>query len=301
MAVDDLTPAPAPAPTPTPAPAPAPAPPAPAPAPPLADWRDAYVKSHGGDEKLRARLDRYASPDAVVDALFSVQTKISTGELKVTTPFPDKGTPEQQVEWRRSQGIPEAPDKYGVQLGGGRVIGEDDKPMIDSFLKGAHAANMPPAYVNATLNWYYDTVEASQAAQAQHDRETKEALEDKLRTEWGPDYRTNKAVIEAFLDTGPAGTKDLLFSARLADGTPLVSNYDVVRFLVDKAREFNPPLPLTPGDGAQAKGIEDELASLKSMMPNKNSEYWKGPKAEKLQARYRELISWQQKLAARAA
>ena len=298
------TPPPAPAQAPTPAPAaagPPPAAPTPASPPPAANWRDDYVKAKGGDERMRARLERYQDVTAVIDSLISTQTKISAGELKVATPFPKDGTPEQQVEWRKAQGIPEAPDKYSVQLGGGRVIGEDDKPMIDSFLKGAHNANMPPAYVNATLNWYYDTVEAGQAARAEEDRKIKESLDDKLRVEWGSDYRANKAVIEAFLDTGPAGTKDAIFSARLADGTPLVSNYDVIRFLVGKAREFNPPLPLTPGGGEmQAASIEQEMADLmrKSQAPKgsaAHNQYWK----EGGDKRYRELVGWRDKLAAK--
>jgi hypothetical protein len=33
------------------------------------------------------------------------------------------------------------------------------------------------------------------------------------------------------------------------------------------------------------------------MMANKQSEYWKGPKAESIQARYRELITARERLA----
>jgi hypothetical protein len=44
-----------------------------------------------------------------------------------------------------------------------------------------------------------------------------------------------------------------------------------------------------------------ELDGLRKMMGDQNSEYWKGPKAEANQKRYRELIDADQKMKAKAA
>jgi len=303
----------------SPAPAPAaqsPAPPPPpdtqAPAPPPAgadpqqqqgwarpDWREAYAKGRGGDDKLVSRLSRYASPDAALDALVSMQTKLSAGELRVTSTFPVNGTDEQKAEWRRGNGVPEAPDKYKIELGNGIVVGEEDKPTVDSFLKAAHAANLPGAQVNSLLKWYFDDlVQGETAKMHEADQRAAQQVDDQLHVEWGADYRKNKTLIEAYIDSsGPPGLRDTLFGARLSDGTPLASNLEVLRWLADQARAYNPTLALVPGDPSTAvKTITDEIANLQAMMANKQSDYWKGPKAQQLQARYRELLGARDRL-----
>lgn len=267
------------------------------------DWREAFAKNRGGDEKLVNRLSRYASPDAALDALVSVQNKISANELRLNTPFPANGTDEQKAEWRRGAGVPESPDKYAIELGNGLVIGEEDKPFVESFLKAAHNVNLPNDKVNGLLSWYFkDLVEGETQKRQELDEQVREKADDQLHVEWGADYRKNKALIEAYLDSGPSGLKERLFSARLGDGTPLASDVEILRWLADRAREFNPTISLVPGDpSAAAKTIADELATIKAMMPNRSSEYWKGPKAPQLQARYRELVAASQKVAQRAA
>lgn len=285
-----------------PAPAPADAP-APAPAPSAAtfpdNWRQTYVASRGGDAKLQARLDRYSDPNAALDALISVQQKIGSGELRSNQPFPDKGTPEEQAAWRQQNGIPDDPSKYDLQLKPGTVLGEDDKPVVDAFLKHAHARNLSPAAVRASLEWYTSQREAAEAAQAQRDDQLREQIDEQLRTEWGGDYRKNKALVQAYLDTGPQGTRDAILNARKPDGTPLASDINVVRWLVDKARDYNPPISTVPGDNAtQLQAIEREMADLRraSAAPRGTPEskrYWD----EGGDKRLRELIQAQERYA----
>jgi len=45
-----------------------------------------------------------------------------------------------------------------------------------------------------------------------------------------------------------------------------------------------------PGAANAPAAIQSELADLNKMMADKDSDYWKGPKSEKLQARWRELF-----------
>lgn len=135
-----------PAPQPTPQPVdpapvdPKPADPAPAdlapvdpPADPVAgDWpEDWRSKAAGGDEKLMKFLERYNSPKAVVGALVDARKLISQG---VNRPPKADATPEEVAAWRAENGIPEKPDGYEVSLPDGFVIGEADKPVVDSFL-----------------------------------------------------------------------------------------------------------------------------------------------------------------------
>ena len=279
--------------------APAPAPtPAPANVTWPENWRQTYVTSRGGDAKLLNRLERYADPSSAIDALISVQQKIGAGELRSMQPYPEKGTDEEKAAWRTQHGVPDAPDKYELKLKPGLVIGEDDKPAVDSFLKHAHASNQSAASVNAALQWYFDEKERAQAAQAQVDQELRGEVDGQLRVEWGPDYQKNKALITAFLETGPAGTKDLVMNARLTDGTPLASNINVLRWLVDKARDYNPAISVVPGDSAtQLQAVEREMADLTRMSaaPRNSPEfqkYWR----EGGEKRLRELIQAKERI-----
>ncbi len=262
------------------------------------NWREDYVKERKGDDKMLNRLKRYASPEAALDALISVQNKIHAGELTSKTEFPEQGTPEEQAAWREQHGVPEKPDGYELKLADGLVPGEDDQPMIESFMERAHKNNWPNEMVNEAVQWYFDT--QAEETQLVHDQdlELKQTVEDSFRAEWGSDYRKNIQMIGAYLNTGPAGMSEKILGARLQDGTPLGSDPDILHFLVDKAREHMPEGDVTtvPGDtSTQLKAIDDELAQLRELMRDKNSKYWKGEESQKLQARYRQLLDGQER------
>lgn len=258
------------------------------------DWatlRSEYAK---GDDKLLKRLERYSSQEAVIDALIAAQNKIASGTMKQA--LPKDATPEQLAEWRTENGIPESPDKYSIELEGGRTIGEADKVVVDEFLKQAHAQNMSPEQVSKTVSWYMAEQERQLEARHQMDAEHRTQAEEQLRQEWGSEFKLNNNMINGLLDTAPEGVKDQLLGARLADGTPLGNDPGVLRFLANLAREVNPVATVVPGSGGNAlQAIESELADLAKMMGDRKSEYWKGPKANSLQERYRQLVTVQQK------
>ena len=202
-----------------------PAPPAPK------DWATLRTEYSKGDDKIEKRLARYSSPEAVLDALVAAQNKIASGALK--SALPDKATPEELAAWRVDNGIPAKPEDYDTTLPKGLVIGEADKPVIEGFLKTAHSKNMSPDQVKETLNWYYQEQERQLDARNAKDTEFKSQSEDKLRAEWGGEYKLNINMIGGLLDTAPAGVKDLVVSARLGDGTPLGNHPEVLRWLAN--------------------------------------------------------------------
>ena len=256
--------------------------------PPKPDWPDDWrEKIAGTDEKELARLQRLAAPTDLYKSYRALEQRVSSGELKANKPFPDKGTPEEQNAWRKEQGIPEAPDKYEIKLEG-REIGEDDKPLIDSFLKEVHAVNMPPAQAKAAVAAYYkiqdEAVKKAQDAEAEKVRVT----EDTLRAEWGNDYRRNLSVVDGFLDGYVSAESPMKGQIKNA----VKGNAEFAKLMARVALEINPAATVAPNAGANlASSIDDEIAQLEKMMPNKQSDYWKGPSAEKNQARYRELLT----------
>lgn len=247
------------------------------------DWRE---RKANGDEKVLRKLQRYASPEAALDALFNAQAKISSGALKSALK-PD-ATPEELAAWREDNGVPADPSGYQISLADGRVIGDADKPLVDEFLSRLHTKNAPPELVNETLSWYYEKQEALRLAEEQRDQEAWVSARDELRDEFGADYGRNVAAAKELI---PEDIRDTLLLARTPDGTRVGADPHVVRWLVGMARELNPIGTVVPGAGRNAmQALETEISNLKAMMGDRASEYWKGPKATANQARYKELI-----------
>lgn len=260
--------------------------PAPAPAWPN-DWRNQWA---GSDEKKLNYISRYTDPLAALNAGWNANNAIRSGEYKKLSPFPEKGTPEQQAAWRKDNGLPEAPDKYDLTFDNGIVIGDEDKPFVDDFLKSAFGKNMPNQTVKDVLGWWYENKEAQAQAQADKDLEIKNATITKLMEDWGANYKENVARTEAFVGMMPAELQKVLAGARLSDGTPFLSHADTIKWMAGLALEQNPAVTLVPNTGGDIQSnVQSEIDRLTGMMGDRNSAYWKGPEAEKNQARFRQL------------
>lgn len=280
--------------------------PAPAAAAPATDstpkaWGETWRQELAGtDDKAIKQLERFASPKALWESYQAAYQKIRSGELKA--PLPDNATAEQLAAFRQERGIPEKPEGYLEKLPDGLVIGEIDKPIFESFVKELHAVNADPKVAHAAVAWYNKFQEEQAAKTAESDAGHRTETEDALRAEWGADYRANVNHLKAFLESAPEGIADQIANARDSEGRALLNSPAVTRWLVQMAREINPSHTIVPGTGGnQAATIETEILSIQKLMGNQNSEYWKGPGAEKMQARYRDLLDAQERLKARAA
>ena len=259
------------------------------------NWRETYA---GQDPKVLAQLQRFPSPKALIDAHFSAQQKIRSGELRA--PLGENATTEEVAAYRQQNGIPEKPEGYFEKLPDGLVIGDEDKPLFNSFAEGLHKLNAPPAIAQYAVKWYNDLQEQQAAKVSENDTAHKQGVEDELRTEWGGDYRSNINHIQGFLSKAPEGVADLLMNARGSDGRAILNNPQVVRWLAQVAREDNPAGIIVPAGGDTGATIDAELKNLEGMMGNQQSEYWKGPKADQLQARYRTLVDARERQRQRA-
>ena len=82
------------------------------------DWR---VQIAGEDEKALKQLGRYQSPADIWTKARALEQRITSGELKDYSPFPEKGSDDDKAAWRANNQIPEAPGKYEL----GREVGEE--------------------------------------------------------------------------------------------------------------------------------------------------------------------------------
>lgn len=246
------------------------------------DWRE---KASGGDTKKLGRLSRYASPQALADALIAAQNRISAGELKPA--LKKDATPEQLKEYREAVGIPESADKYDLK---DFEINETDKALIDTYLTKAHATNQTPEQVKAGVESYYAIAEKMATDRRAQDAAISKEAEDTLRKEWGDDYRNNVNLVNGLLDGTPEGMRDRLMSGRLSDGTPIGSDPDVLRWLLGIELERNPTATVVSGaGGAMKETVEDEIKQIETFMREKRTSY---NKDEKMQARYRQLLEY---------
>jgi len=259
------------------------------------DWATLRTKYSKGDEKVLKRLSRYPSAEAALDAMIAAQNKISSGELKA--PLGENPTPEELSAWREANGIPATPEEYNLDMPDGLVIGDADKPLVDGYLKLAHNRNLPPEAVKESVAYMIQMREQELEQMHEQDEATLAATKEELRAEMGSEYKLNMNLISGMLDTAPEGAKDLLLGARLADGTPMFSDAKTLRWLAGLARTVNPTATVVPGSGGNAaQAIEAELNGIVALMGDHSSKYWKGPEAEGLQKRYRELVAVQEKI-----
>lgn len=273
----------APAPSPAaPSPSPAPAAPSPSPAPAAGkwpeDWRETVSKE---DAKVLARLQRYGSPEAALQALIAAQNRIASGELKPV--LGKDATKEQLAEWRAAHGIPETHDKY--DLGKDVKVADADKPMFDVMFKAMHATNATPEHVASVVKTWYDLKQQVEEHQAAQDKRIATESEDALRTEWGAEFRRNMNLVHGLLDgSGSQGLKENVLGGRLADGTPIGSSPEALRMLLGVALTANPTGTVVPGGGGEnGETIKTEVEKLQKIPANK--------KTEAQSTRERDLIS----------
>lgn len=259
------------------------------------DWRERASK---GDEKLAARFGRYQSPDAALTALIAAQNRVAAGELK---PVLGKNpTVEEVKSYREALGIPEAHDKYQLDLGKEFKVADEDKSLIDIFLKAAHETYQTPAQVNAAVKAYYAANEQINEARAAKDIEFQQSSEDTLRAEWGEDFRKNINVIKGLLDrTAGEDLKNNFLGGRLADGTAIGSSPEALKFLMGLALIDNPAGTVVPNNGGNMQeGLAVEIEKIEKVMKENRKTY---DKDEKMQERLRELYGAREKLKSRAA
>lgn len=261
-------------------------------------WRDRLAAASTDPEKERKQLERYESPEQIWKKARELERKMSSGELR--SPLRPDATDAEKVQWRKDNGIPDTAKGYKVNMPEGRQPPKEDDAFLASFLTSAHAANYTQEMVDATIKVFYAEVDRQEKAMTEAEQKAAAAAEDKLREEWGTDYRVNKAMAEALLARAPAGFRDRFMNGYLADHSPIRASVDAWKWLVQMEREINPAATVIPGQSSNiGQTIEAELAELKKLMGDKNSAYWKGPEAEKKQQRYRDLVSAQEKIKAK--
>ena len=263
------------------------------------DWRTRMAAGSTDLDRDLQQLGRYESPEQVWRKARELEKRMSSGEFR--TPLKANASPEELARWRAENGIPADTKGYKINMPEGREVPKEDDPFLQSFLKSAHSNNYTQAQVDAAIKGFYAEVDRQEKDYSAAEEKAVSAADAQLRQMWGGEYELNKTLAESFLARAPAGFKDRFWNGYLEDHTPIRASTDSWKWLAQMEREINPAATVLPNQSVNlGQTIEAELTDLKKLMGDSGSKYWKGPEAEKLQARYRQLIAAQMGLKEKA-
>lgn len=275
------------------------------------NWREKLAEHiAAGDKKVYdkelKRLQRIADPSGVYGMYRELEGKFTSGGL-VKVPGKDASDDEKKAFWKQL-GVPEKPEEYfdKIQLKDGAVLGDADKPLVDSFTKAVHQAGATPQFVEAALNWYLDLQEQQAAELDETDEAFRIESERVLKEEFGPAFKRRTNAIASIFATAPGGTdinnESSLFArlmgGRTADGRIIGNDPDMVRWLSSLVSEINPAATVVESGDNSGRTIDEEIAAIERRMKEDRRGYFKD---EAMQARYRELLQAREKVRARGA
>ena len=269
---------------------------------PPATWPDDWRQKIAGDDKdFLKTLDRFTDPSALGKSYREAQKKI--GEGKSAEKLPPPADPEHLKAWRKENGIPETAKGYleGLKFPDGRVLGDADKEIAESFAEHLHEKNVPPTAFAEAVSWYFDHREDVVAEQAEADAAYHDGSIADLKEKWGADFnRTRNAIGTLFKDDKPRDELDSLFNrimgGRTADGHVFGDDPAVLQWLAALAIEVNPVASVINVGSGSGKGAEERMKEIEGLMRENSPKYWRD---ESIQAEYRGLIEAREKLQAR--
>ena len=274
------------------------------------DWREKAAEHFAaGDKKAYdkelKRLGRVTDPAALYGMYRDAEAKLTSGKL---LSIPGKDASEEDIAaFRKQLGWPEKAEEYfeNVELENGAVIGDADKPVVDSFAAKMHEVGATQEQMNTALNWYFANQEEAAAKLDEDDENFKAQSLTVLKEELGAAFNRKRNSISSVFVNAVGGTdlenENSVFSrimgGRTSDGKVIGNDPDVAKWLMSVAQEVNPVASVVDDGGHSGKGVDEELAEIAKFRKDNRRDYFKD---EKMQARYRELLEAKAKMDARA-
>jgi len=227
------------------------------------DWRDKFA---GKDEKLRQRLERFASPENIIKSWQEAENKIRSGQYKREL----SGEPDENEikAFRKERGIPDDPEQYPVEEPKDVPFTEADKAIFGDFKKFAHEANLDPKLAKSLSEWFF-------TRRAQEVQEFNEKIYEadinaraELQAEYGKEFKHNIALAQNFLNEAMGDKAEALLQLTMADGLKLGSHPEFVRLIVNTAKQYSPEAMISDvrGDNLGGKPIEQQIREAQELL-----------------------------------
>jgi hypothetical protein len=272
------------------------------------DWREKMARHRAGDDdkafkKELKRLQNFASPEGVYGMGREAEAKLTSGKL-IKRPEKD-AKPEEIAEFNKAMGVPEKPEEYyaNLQLSNGAVVGEADKPFVDSFAKHVHKTGMTPDQFKESMNWYYAQQEAQAAQMDEDDDNHRIQSERSLKEEFGAQFKRRINALPVLFQQAPGGAdikndKSVyarLMGGRTSDGRLIGNDPDVIKWLDSLRAEVNPNATVAEDGQGTPETVEQEIKKIEEIMRTDRKSYNRD-----YATRYGELLKIREKNQARA-
>jgi len=171
------------------------------------------------------------------------------------------------------------------------VDAASDAGVFSSFASALRLAGIDDDTVLPVAKRWYAKFSAD-ADESQHhvDRAHIKGCLNSLRRSWGADYASNMDFLHGLIETMPEEAAEAILESRDESGRLLLNNPSIAHFLVSAARAMDTPPEVFESRRTPTRTDATELEQIHKLMKDRRSDYWRGPRAESLQARYRELI-----------
>lgn len=213
-------------------------------------------------------------------------------------------TPEQVAAYRKDNGIPEKPEGYLEALPKTLELQDIDRKILAPYLARMQELNIRPEIAASLIELRQVEAERQIDERLEADRQMSSRLEETLRGEWGREYGANINSLKGFINQTFGEAAEAFLSGRDGNGDPLLANQHVVRALLQLANDTrggNITIATADGRMIDGAGVEARISEIEKLMGDSSSEYYKGAKAEAIQAEYRKLIDAREANKRRAA
>jgi len=254
------------------------------------DWRDHMA---GGDDKIKSLLQRYTSPAAAAKAFRDLRTTYDSRDTKKEPQkdvvLPDNPTDEQLAEYRKARGVPDKPENYEFEVPEGRELTDADVSIMNDFASAMFERNMPADVVKNISGWFLDYEESVAQQRAEAAYKARVDTEEKLRAEWGGDFRANVNLMSNVLQEHLGTSAQDFLSMQLVDGSRIGDNEAFIRLMADISRKVGGSSAelYTSDVETTGKGLETRKSELMKMMndpdPVVRKKYWSADVQSELQ------------------
>lgn len=239
----------------------------------LDDWRKAIA---GNDEKLLSEVARFKSPEDVGKELLRQKQELSKRALSAA--FPDKGTPEQQAEWRKANNVPEAGtlDAYGVKPPDGYEMSNVEQAALGEYAELMQKNNVPASIVQSTVDTFFRAQAANQQMLNELDNDLSKTWRSEFDQQHGKDsapyLSAANALFEQAIEDGE--TRNMILNARLPGGGFLKSHPAFMNMMVDLALK-NGFADRIEGGGQEVSGpsLQEQIREIMSWRTTNRSRY----------------------------
>lgn len=204
-------------------------------------------------------------------------------------PIPVNPTDEDLDNIYGKLGRPETPEGYSFEADG-NIVTED---VAKDYAGLAHQLRLTPEQASGVLDYYKSVASNSMETSQQADQESREKVEQELKTEWGNNYESK--LIAASNAVEEFAGKDIL-DMQLADGTRIGNHPEFIKAFA-KIAEFRHSVTsedtISDAPRSTIMTTQSAQAEIDAIMNDRSHAYWdrKNPNRQRAVERVQELMS----------